>query len=330
MAYPVLTETSLPPATGPWYRRRRRTLGDLPDLVPGAVYVFKTNGRYIEYSDRHLDLADEVVVDANEVSVVQLRTRQILAEVEIPSANPEADFTIRATFRCKVSRAAKVAEAGLADLYVLLSAHLGEDDHLGLLGQDYETDRVAEVRRLVDARIKAYCMIAPPEVAGVDVALSKVEVLTPEDLREQGRILTGERRRQELGRLTTKYEDESLRRLIDIIQSGQWNREALAIVRGERTAAEVADRGHADDVERRRQVAEIIKAAVRQGYNVPMDLVQLVTALASNTAVPEPIQTLKIRTALSGDEWASVTGPPETDDEDDGPDFTSDEDDVEH
>jgi hypothetical protein len=144
------------------------------------VYVFKAHGGYVAYHDRHVDLADPVVLHATEVAVVQLRPWQLAVDLAIPSLNVRDTFTVRTSFRCRVVDAAEVARAGLVDLDVLLRSHLWEHDGLGTLGQPYSTAAVHEVRRLADAEIKAYWMVAPLDVAGMEIGLSQVDVLPVE------------------------------------------------------------------------------------------------------------------------------------------------------
>ncbi len=150
---------------------------DLPPLRPGAVYVFKTMGRYVEYADRHVGLSDSAVVEATEVSLVQLRPQLLIVDLDVPSLNVRDDFTIRTTFRAKVVSAAAVAAEGLTDLDVLLGSHLREHDTLGSLGHSFSTAALHELRRLADVEIKAYWMVAPREIAGMEIALIGVEVL---------------------------------------------------------------------------------------------------------------------------------------------------------
>ena len=137
MPYPVVAEALLPVVEGVWYRRRRREPTEIPLARPGSVYVFRANGAFAIWDGQHVDYSDEVVVNARTVSMVDVRPRQLPIDIVIPSALPEEDFTVRSTFRCRVTEPAAVAEAGLTDLDVVLASHLASDDELGSVGRSY-------------------------------------------------------------------------------------------------------------------------------------------------------------------------------------------------
>jgi hypothetical protein len=177
--YPVVAEVLLPAVERTWYRRRRREPTEIPLPRPGSVYVFRGNGTYAVWDGQHIDYADEVVVTASTVSLVDVRPRQLPVDIVIPSALPNDDFTVRSTFRCRVSSPAAVAEFGLTDLDVVLASHLASDDELGSVGRSYDVSRAHRVRQLADVRVRALCAVAPPDVPGMDLTLVQVEVFVP-------------------------------------------------------------------------------------------------------------------------------------------------------
>jgi hypothetical protein len=164
MAYPVLTEVSLQPVQRDGLRRRRREPAELPPTRLGAIYVFNTNGAFIPYGERHVKLTDRVVVDAIQVSLVQLRPQNVRVDI------PAGDLTVRATFRCRVHDPAAAARASLTDIDVLLESYLGE------------AVEAQSERRELEAHVRAYCVVAPPDVPGVEAVLATVRVLAPADL----------------------------------------------------------------------------------------------------------------------------------------------------
>lgn len=182
MGYPVIAEVLLPRVERIWYRRRRREPADVPLARPGCGYVFKARGEYVAYDDRHLNFADEIVVAATSVSFVDVRARQLPVDIRIPSAVPDEEFLVRSIFRCRVTDPAAVARHRLTDLDVVLASHLASDDQLGSVGRQLGIGRAHEARRLADIRIRALCLVAPPDVPGVDVALVQVDVLIPADV----------------------------------------------------------------------------------------------------------------------------------------------------
>jgi hypothetical protein len=178
VAYPVVVEVLLPAVERVWYRRCRRDPADVPLARPGCAYVFKVNGEHVCYDTQHLDFADQAVVKATSVCLVDTRPRRLAVDITIPSALPDEDFTVRSTFRCRVVDAAAVADAGLTDLDVVLASYLASDDALGSVGRQMDVGRAHGVRRLADVRVRALCAVAPPAVSGVDVTLVHVELFS--------------------------------------------------------------------------------------------------------------------------------------------------------
>ncbi|MET8083529.1 hypothetical protein [Micromonospora sp. NPDC005237] len=282
MFYPVLTEKSLPPVPRRLFLPAKRNAGDLPPVPPGGVYVFKVNGRQRLYGDRHVDLGDDVVVDAVAVSIVQRRASMIKCEFSIPSVSAADDFTIAVTFRCQVLAPEVVAESGLMDLSAVLANHLAQDRDLKSLGQGHRIDDINEVRRLVDAQVTAYCMLVPPTVRGMAIELSSVLVHPSADLRNQRRRVRDKEWEHEVGRIDVAWENSEVNRYADLLAAGPAHAEALGVVRNEVNVGQVAERMREDDRERRRQLGETLQMMVERGYfdRMPVDPMRLLDEVA--------------------------------------------------
>ncbi len=177
--YPMVAEASLAPVQRRPFRVSRRHPGELPARPPGAVYVFTVGGRVVPYGRTHLNTADTVVVDATEVYVVDMWPRLVAVDIVLASSVPANDHTVRITFRCQVTDPAEVATAGLSDLPTVLAGHLGEDN---AFARGLDRTDVHTLRRTADAHVRAYCMVAPPAIGGMEITLVNVEVLTAEQV----------------------------------------------------------------------------------------------------------------------------------------------------
>ncbi|WP_431917432.1 hypothetical protein [Micromonospora wenchangensis] len=306
MLYPVLSEKTLPPVPRRMFVTARRSADDLPSVPPGGVYVFKVGGRQRLYGDRHIDLTDDVVVDAVAVSIVQRRASMITCVFLIPSISAADDFTISATFRCQVLAPEIVADSGLMDLTAVLYNHLAQDRDLKGLGQNYRIDDINEVRRLVDAQVTAYCTLVPPRVRGMSIELSSVLVHPSTELREQRRRVRDKEWAHEVGRIDVSWENSEINRYADLLSAGPAFAEALGVVRHEVNVGQAAERMREDEREmrrqqrederemrrqqrederdRRRQLGETLQMMVERGYfdRMPIDPMRLLDEVAGH------------------------------------------------
>ena len=176
-AYPVLEERRLGPVPRRGLLIGRRDLLELPALDPGAVLVFEVDGEYRPpLTRRHLRGTEPDVVNAVAVSLVDIRARVVPVALAIPTLRPGREFVVRATFRCRVTEPAEVAQAGITDVRSLLTEHLRQDRELFVLGGDGDTEEVVEARARIHSRLRAYCMVAPPQLPGLEVVLATVDV----------------------------------------------------------------------------------------------------------------------------------------------------------
>lgn len=179
--YPVLAEAVLPSVRREGWRRPRRDRFDLPEPKVGAVYVFRTEAGYELYAQRHVRPHDPVVVAATEVYLVQMRPQQVAADLD-PRPRRRGAVVAEAVFRCRVVDPLAVVAAGLSDLVPALEEHLALDPDIATMIGSMRLDDVVELRRRVEARVRAYCAVAPPEFPGIEAALSGVHVIATNEI----------------------------------------------------------------------------------------------------------------------------------------------------
>lgn len=227
--YPIIDQRSLPKAErgGRWgIGSRSRSSSDLPLPNAHEAVVYKSGGIYV-VDDGRSRTVDEHVVNATNISVVDMREEApVTVQVPIPSAGA-AEFTVSVTFLCTVKKPEEVVEAGLKDMADPLTQYLIRHQPLFHVGEEYEFDQINTVRRSVTAEIKAYVSVKPPRFRGMDVKLGNVQVLTPGELAEfhrklrerelEGRLNSEEQRmehhlaeqRQELEEIRRRHAEES-------------------------------------------------------------------------------------------------------------------------
>jgi hypothetical protein len=208
--YPIIEQRSLVRAqrSGPWgIGPRSRAASDVPLPNAHEAVVYKSGGGYI-VDDGRSRLDDDHVRNATNISVVDMRVKApVVAQLTIP-AGGGAEFTVQATFQCTVRRPEVVVEAGLHDLEATLTEYLRQHQPLQHVGEKSELSDVNEVRHDVNAAVRAYVMLRPPDCRGVDVEVGSVAVLTPEDYaafehqrllhRREGQLSSEEQRQKHL------------------------------------------------------------------------------------------------------------------------------------
>lgn len=208
--YPIIEQRSLPKAQrgAPWgIGPRSRTARDIPLPNAHEAVVYKSSGGYV-IDDGRSRLDDDHVRNATNITVVDMRVKApVLAQLTIP-AGGGAEFTVQVTFQCTVRRPEVVVEAGLHDLEGSLTQYLKQHQPLYHIGERAELSDVNEVRRDVNAAVRAYVALRPPDYRGMDVEVGSVEVLTPEDYadfeqqrlknRREGQLTSEEQRQKHL------------------------------------------------------------------------------------------------------------------------------------
>jgi hypothetical protein len=277
--FPVLEERSLAYVLRRFLRVTRRDLNDLPEVRPGTVLVFRCGSRYVAFNEtKHMTGAEEPVVDATAVSLVDIRARDFTVHFQVPSANPADDFTIRATFRARVTDPERAAEAGPLDLGRYLMTYLERDPKLLKLGEPFPVEALTEVRDRVAARIDAYCDFNPISLPGLSVELVSSTVLPSHELRLHARVKRDEIRRQEVDQLRIDAEDRSIRRHEDLVAKGPDTLAAVGIARGETSVSEIRRDAREDERERQERLEEIFRILQRDGAleYIDVDLTEIV------------------------------------------------------
>ena len=218
--YPIISQRALPKAS----RRGlmglvppRREANELPLPNAHEAVVYKTAGAYI-VDDGRSRTSDEHVVNATNITVVDMREdAPVTVTATIPSAGA-AEFTIQVTFLCTVRKPEEVVEAGLHDLASSLTHYLIRYQKLFHLGEDYQLSQVTAVRHNVTSEVKAYFNVRSPQFRGLQVKLGNVQVMTPDELRtkqreaELKRLLTSGQQQLEHDLAEQKAELEETRR----------------------------------------------------------------------------------------------------------------------
>jgi len=281
LPFPVLEERPLAYVQRKVLRIARRDPGDLPVPGPGSVLVFRHGSRYVAFQeDRHLTGAEEPVVDATAVFLVDKRARDFTIYFSVPSASPADDFTVRVTFRARVADPERAAEEGPVSLAGYLERYLEQDPKLTKLGGDYPVEAIATVRDLVISRVEAYCEFNPIALPGLTVELASAAVLTPRELRRHEQDKRDERRRQELAQLQDDGEDRSIRRHEALVEKGAAALTAVGLARGETSASEAIANARDDEQRQQDQFAEAFRILQQSGAAdfIDIDPTDMVTA----------------------------------------------------
>ncbi|MEU7478621.1 hypothetical protein AB0A63_21725 [Lentzea sp. NPDC042327] len=251
--------------------------------MPGTVLVFEVGGRYEAFTERrHLTGAEEAVLEAVTVSVVDMGPRLVTVELPIPSSNPGNDFYVRVRFVCAVTNPETVVARRLTNVAAVLSEHLRRDRKLLELGVGRDIDQLNEVRSQAHARVTAYCTLEPPRIPGLTADLSTVDVLTPGELRSHGKKVQALSWEQQLEALSLSGQKASTEFLYELISRGPEMADALALNRGETTASQVADQIRNDRHRHDQNLLTVLQqlsennALNRIGYD-PVELINQVT-----------------------------------------------------
>lgn len=271
--FPVLQERSLSYIPRKFMRGARRSLEELPEPRPGTVLVFHHGTRYDAFNEeRHLTGAEEAVVDATAVFLVDMRARDFTVDVNIPSVSAADDFTALVTFIARVSDAEKAAREGAIKLRRYLRAYLGRDSRLSKLGSAYRVEEISKVRELVISRIEAYCELKPISIPGLTIDLTSSNVLTPREVREHERRKRDEVRHQEISQLHAKGEGALAAFYEAIVDKGPAALTGLGLSRGDTPVGEAIGNAREDERLQQEQLAEAIRIFQKNGLLDYMDV----------------------------------------------------------
>jgi hypothetical protein len=318
--FPVLEEKSLPHIARKFMRGARRDLSELPAVLPGSVLVFRHGPRYVAFREsRHLTGAEEPVVDATAVCLVDTRARYFTVQFPLPSASPADDFTVRVIFQARVTDPERAAAEGPVDVRRFLEGYLAQDAKLTKLGSDYTVESIAAVRDMAVSRIEAYCEFNPISLPGLTIELDSAGVLTPHELRIHQQELRDERRRQELAELQAEGEDRSIQRHKTLVAEGPAALTALGLARGETPVNAAIENAREDERLSQERFAEAFRILQQTGALDYIDFDPTAMAHAYlEKLTGQPVQSRQ-RDVLRGGHGKSI-GAASTDDDDEAPD----------
>lgn len=288
MPYPIIEERPLPPAERR-FLRSRRDLGQLPDKPPGAVLVFEVAGGHYAFTERrHLKGSEDELVEAISASVVDVRTSPVIVGLRLPSADLAHDFPLQVTFTCTVTAPEKIVKQGLTDVAAVLARHLAGDAELLSMGMRRPIEAVHELRPQVVARVKAYLDVLPAEIDGMEVRLSAVDLLLPDDVRGHARDLRTVRRQGEVAELLHALENKDVARIEEILGRGTSAGLALAISRGHIPIGDAVTIQRESDDQRAAYLHDMIKAMPEGSLDfLPLNTRVLIEELARSVIGPQ-------------------------------------------
>jgi hypothetical protein len=287
--YPVIHEQRLDPAQRRLFSRQRAET-ELPRAEPGTVLVFEVESGHVAHTERrHLTGREDLVVSAVSVSLIDVRPRSVSVPLAIPSRSAADEFKVVVEFSCCVEDAEAVAAAGWRDLVEPLRTYLSQDAQLRQLGAGSRVEDINDVREDVVARVRAYCTLRAPRLAGMAIRLAAVSVLTPEDLSQHAKSMrdTGWRHAQQV--LENDFEDRDAARLQGYFERGPHAVAGLAASRRQLNLAEAADREY-QQLERKRADLLRLFESLPEAYRdtVAIDADRIITSVFDQIIGPNP------------------------------------------
>ncbi|WP_314243608.1 hypothetical protein [Streptomyces sp. DSM 40907] len=201
--YPLVEERVLAPAprTGRrFWNQPTRSLDELPRVSAHQVLVYRTGDQYLtDHGVR--GPADETVLNAGSVTVVDCRTAvPVTVGTDVPSAETDG-FTVQVAFHCTVTDPVAVVREGVVDVESRLLGYLRALPGLTDVTQEWPLEAGKEVSRRLTARLISYLEMEPPRIAGLAVGDPYLTVLTPQEFADQQRRADEERREAEHDRV---------------------------------------------------------------------------------------------------------------------------------
>jgi hypothetical protein len=181
--YPVIEEWPLSPVPRRMLRTARRDPSELPRPQPGVSLVFYAEQRKIAYPEhQQIDYANEVVVDAISVRVVDIRARRLTVPLWLRSKTAVGEFAVHVIFGCQVDQVEVAADYSGIDLVGDLRDYVLSDGDLLKTGAHFAVTDALEARDAIETQIEARCELTPYVLPGVRIDFRRAQVLTPEDL----------------------------------------------------------------------------------------------------------------------------------------------------
>ncbi|WP_433677952.1 hypothetical protein [Nocardia sp. CA-119907] len=300
MRYPILDQRHLDVVPRRGLRRRVRELKDLPRPSAHEVLVYRVNGEFI-VDTGGFKATHSQVVEASHVSLVDISLHApVVVEIVIPAAGATT-FTVQVTFECTVTDPALVVRHGRADARSFLESYLRANHQVLGLAQGHTLAEINTVRQKLNRWLLDEAERNPPVEPGLEIRMSSIEVLMPAELavferqrRElwQSTVLDAERadlthslvskledqhhgmqearqqREQKLSAELHRFHLHEVEKHFEKIGAGPQFALYLALIRGELTSVEFANRlqGESDREDTRRQ--EAAKHAVTEYVSV--------------------------------------------------------------
>jgi hypothetical protein len=237
--YPIIDEVSIP-------QQRRRLFAapcvDLPQQTAKTALVLTTPDGYevVRGAPSRGVLRDAISV----TSVDMTRDHVVTCEVSLPTASPADSFRVQVQFLCTVTDPGAVVRNGVTDVARQLAVYLA--NRIGHLGQKYDARDINVARAFITAQVQSGWEIDPRRLDGLSVALGAIEVVPPQPLVTFSSQLRDEAAQQELKRLRTAGSHEIAARIESLMRRGPEAIDAVAVERGERSAAQVAQQLYAN------------------------------------------------------------------------------------
>lgn len=202
MSYPILSEDRLEPvAKRPRFLpgQGQKVRNAIPQALPRQAVVLRTGNKLVR-ADETGHANRDALDNATSYCVVDLAPLQpISVELRLPSGGVH-DFTLRVTFLCTVTDAVRVVEAAPGDMRRALSDYLNGCAGLTRAGMPYGVHEAGNAEDAVRSQLDAYIIAKPLVLPGIRSELGPVEVLSPDDIREEERRAEKERREREAAR----------------------------------------------------------------------------------------------------------------------------------
>ncbi|MER6944168.1 hypothetical protein ABT294_09110 [Nonomuraea sp. NPDC000554] len=288
--YPIIDEQPLKPAHRRLGLFARRDPRELPGTPAGAVLVFEVHGGYHAFTERrHLKGSEDAVVEAVSVAVVDVRSRTVPVEVLIPSGDLGYRFVVRSNFKCRVTNPEAVVAAHVRDVAENLANHLRTDAQLMRLGLTRPIEQTNVLAPEVAARVQAYLEFQPPEIDGVDVVLTNVELLMPDDVVVHGQGLKKLQWARESKELLWAIENRDVARIEEIFQRGVEAVTALGVSRDQVLMNDAVGVVHQAQEQRMKHLSGLMSQLPEGSLDfLPIDSHKLINRIMQSVAGVEP------------------------------------------
>ncbi|MEV1248937.1 hypothetical protein ACIBO2_44530 [Nonomuraea sp. NPDC050022] len=288
--YPIIDEQPLPPAQRSWGFFTRRDTSQLPATPAGAVLVFEVHGGHRAFMERrHLKGSEEAVVEAVSVAVVDVRTRSVHVEVQLPSRDLGYRFIVRANFKCRVTNPETVVADHVQDVAEILAGHLRKDAKLMQLGATRPIEDTHALAPEVAARVQAYLEFYPPTIDGMEVDLAHVELFMPNDVIVHGKSLKKLQWEGESKELLWAIENRDVARIENIFQRGVEAVTALSVSREQLLMGDAVSVAREIQEQRMKSLSDLLRQLPDGALDfLPIDSQRLINQMMKAVTGVEP------------------------------------------